>query len=121
MAVWLVVKRKPTIDHAVAHSVMCSALLPLLTLVAPVVLDSTACPEVPESGGSETRGSCSSWLPLPTTMASSSISSSPSSFLVGGGEAREVGVEVACFFCPPPLFYFFLRLGPVSIIRMPGR
>ena len=38
-----------------------------------------------------------------------------------GGEGEEVGVEVACCFWPPPLFSFFLRLGPVSFIRMPGR
>ena len=55
-AVWALVKRKPMADRVLVHSVMCSALLTtalarsallallLLTLSAPVVLDSTTYP-----------------------------------------------------------------------------
>ena len=54
--------------------------------------------------------------------SSSSTSSSPPPFLGDRLQGGEVGVEVACFFCsPPPLFAFFLRAGPVSFLRGPGR
>ena len=42
---WAVVNMKPTIDHAVAHSVMCSLLLACGALA---VLDSTTSPVLPE-------------------------------------------------------------------------
>ena len=64
MPVWAVVKAKPTTDHVVAHSVLCS-LLPALG--APVVLDSAKV--VPESGGSESGSSSSS-----TSVSSSMVS-----------------------------------------------
>ena len=50
---WAEVKTKPTIDHVVAHSVMCSARSAVLTLGVCVVLDSTICPVAVEAGGSE--------------------------------------------------------------------
>ena len=53
MAVWLVVKAKQITLHAVAHSVMYSTLLVLLTLGVLVVLEATACPVATELGSSE--------------------------------------------------------------------
>ena len=101
MAVYKLVMTKLTIDHAVAHSVMYSVLLPLLTLVVPVVLDSSL--PVPDSGG-RSRGV----LLLGAADLDNVLLSATLRQRMRGGE---VGVEGACFFALP-LFSFFLRLGP---------
>ena len=105
MPVWAVVKAKPTTDHVVAHSVLCS-LLPALG--APVVLDSTTVVLLSAASGS---GSSTSSASVSSSMMSFPLPWREEGFRGEGAGTFEAGglrSSSSTSSSPPP----FLGLGP---------